>query len=1077
MVGGLYWSVDRYVLLAEGAVTATRSGTAAGCRGGVEVETTCAALLSGAESRAIFAYARTTELSSGDVTSWGWEIPDLSENWFTTSAGFQASPSIRVELDDLRVFVTTTLGLYHWRVTFSEARLYGQGSLIRTLASATVDGPLGLLTPASIPLIGIPPRVAAHASFNPAPPLWTSADGLTTFAYTVDAAVTAGGWKYLIGSDWYEPSVLVSVEAVPALGCGVSPTTPTVGGTTSAGLTASANAIYSQPATDHLIYETTSASVWAIPNLARSVERLGPEYAALVYRGALPSTKRTASAICYTGYPPSGVTTTATSETAVHSNRDEILSMVGDAVHALEDTFGDDLYAPYEIDATRSDWDLTGQYAAKTIRSQFGVEQVADTTGNTFAYLRYTASDLAWYVSTICSPHWSLILWFPDESSSLWPVFGETATPASYWFWQRQQFLSHPALPEDENLERRADVMLEPLDESGLCGYVSSMVYPQDVSWWGVSRFQRRNLVSTSGSVVPSDSSLWSADGGSLAHGAAITVTADPSESVVTVDLDLLSFTALPYGAMMLARRFGVSWSGAAVASASVSLVGWDDAETVLGTTPATYDWPASLAISKYAGTWGQEFGYLAFLTRDTGVDSSPSGISASLFSDARTSAFPRLLRARSARYLRFFFTLTSPGASATLAYPTVTPWTTAPTVVPETAQVGDLLWADGPGGRFGSLSFDTDAPHAASVRDPWRVPKVWDWLCWDNVFLRGLAPETDAATRIAALYDPNEGSTPEDVEAHTLAVPVTKNGSSSVLLVNSWAECPPSIGCPNRDRGDDLAETGTDSLLKTWSYCSRRRFLSSNSEALEQTDPLTDTPIGATSALFAVSGWHVGDHDLRLDDSEGPTYPILAGHRLALASPWHGYFAVVFDRVGSGNPFYDVGPGIEHAWGYEEAGAWYVEDGRGNVLPIPWDRLAQKMTADWVRIARERASREGRRFMIVSDAGTVDLYWATDRSGRWTLATTLGSGSYPTVCSDPDGTIYCYWIDGTDLKGKILDPRFNTLKGPFTAKTGVDAGGIDCFVSRGPLGSSRVGLVWSEGGVAKIDFSDTGEF
>ncbi|MCW5943321.1 MAG: hypothetical protein KIS66_13900 [Fimbriimonadaceae bacterium] len=1077
MNAGLYWSVERYALLAEGAVTATRSGTLAGCRGGVEVETQTAPNLAASRQRAIFAYARTTKLSSGDVTSWGWEIPDLSESWFTTSSGFTSDPSVRVELDDLKVFVTTTLGLYHWRVTFSEIRLYGQGTLLRTLGSGSVDGPWGLLTAPSVPLIGIPARVAAHASHNPQPPLWIGADGATTFDYTVDAAVTAGGWTYLQDGTWFEPEVLVSVEAIPALTCGVSPGTPSIGGTTIATMTATARAVFAQPATNHLIHEIGSSSVWACPNLVRSVERLGPEYAALVYRGALPATKRTASSICYTGYPPFGTLTTNSSETPVHANRDEILATVGGSAHALEDAFGDDLFAPYELDAVRSDWDLMGQYAAKTIRSSFGVDNVTDVTGHTFGYLRYTSDDLAWYVATICSPHWSTILWFPDESSSLWPVFGETATPGTYWFWQRQQFLTHPALPEDENVERRTDVMLEPLDESGLAGYVSSMVAPQDVSWWGVSRFKRRDLASVSGALVPTHASLWSAVGGSLSHGAAITVTANPGETLVTVDLDLLSFAVSPYGAMMLAETFAVSWSGASVAAVTASLVGWDGAETTLGTAPGTYSWPSTLAATKYAGTWAQEFGYLTFLTRDTGVDSGPSGISAALFADPRTAAFPRLLRARSARYLRFAVTLTSAGASMSLAYPTVTPRTSEPTVVPETAQVGDLLWADGPGGRFGSLKFDTDAPYAASVPDPWRVPKAWDWLCWENAFLRGLAAETDAAARIAALYDPAEGSTIEDVASDTLTVPVTKGSRSSALVINSWAECPPSIGCPNRDRDDALAETGTEAVLKTWSCCSRRRFLSSNSNALEQTDPLTATPIGATSGLFAVSGWHVWDHDLRLDNSEGPSHPIGAGDRLALASPWHGYLAIVFDRTGSSGPFYDVGPAFEHAWGYREDGTWYVEEGRGNVLPIPWDRVPQKITADWVRLARERASREGRRFLIVSDAGTVDLYRANDHGGRWTLATTLGSGSYPTVCSSDDGTIYCYWIDGTDLKGKLLDASFNVLKGPFVAKTGVDAGGIDCFVSRGSRGSSRVGLVWSEGGVAKIDFSDTGEF
>lgn len=616
-------------------------------------------------------------------------------------------------------------------------------------------------------------------------------------------------------------------------------------------------------------------------------------------------------------------------------------------------------------------------------------------------------------------------------------------------------------------------MVLEPLDESGLAGYVSSMVYAQNVSWWGVSRFQRADLLSLSGAVVPSDSSLWSAGGGSLAHGAAITVTADPLETSVTVDLDLLSFSASPYGAAMLAETFAVSWSGASVSAVSVRLVGWDGYEEVLGTATGTYSWPASPGAAKYAGSWSQEFGFLAFLGRDTGTDSKPTGISGAVFSDARTSAFPRLLRGRTARFLRFVVTLTSAGASMTLAYPTVTPATTAPTVVPETAQVGALLWADGPGGRFGSLGFDTLAPHSPSVRDPWYVPKVWDWLCWKDVFLQGRAAGTDGAA-IAALYDAREGSTPDDVAEHALAATVTKNGESSVLLINSWAECPPSIGCPNRDRGDDLAETGADSLLKTWSYCSRRRFLVSQSDALSQTDPGL-TEIGATSALFAVSGWDVYDHDLELDNDEGPTYPIRwDAETFALASPWHGYLAITSGEADGSLPFVDVARSARHAWGYFDGSEWVLEEGRGNRDPVPYERVTQKISADWVRIAWARRG-EPVRWMVLSDAGAVELYRSGDESGRWDFMATVGSGEYPTVCCSGDGTVWVFWIDGTDLKGRRYDASGNALVAEYVAKTGVDATGIDCAVSVGRNGAQSVTLVWAEGGVVKIDRSGTG--
>jgi hypothetical protein len=88
---------------------------------------------------------------------------------------------------------------------------------------------------------------------------------------------------------------------------------------------------------------------------------------------------------------------------------------------------------------------------------------------------------------------------------------------------------------------------------------------------------------------------------------------------------------------------------------------------------------------------------------------------------------------------------------------------------------------------------------------------------------------------------------------------------------------------------------------------------------------------------------------------------------------------------------------------------------------------------------------------------------------------TTLGSGEYPTLCCGPDGMVYTFWVDGSDIKGQRLSPALAAIGGVYVAKTGVDSTGIDCAWVNGPKGAGKVALVWAEGGSAKIDASDTG--
>lgn len=1076
MNAGLYWSCDRWELsvAATAAFVDTNSGNGAELCGGYaesSYQSGAAATTSGFK---ISAQSRYKRLSGGvPECEYALSIGGVVVHT-TVASGWESAPTARLELDDVRVYVRILAGVYVWEIRWSALRFYAQSSMVYSSGAALHYGPLALLTPASIPLIGIPPRVGAAASLSLQPAEDGAAiPGFGVFENSVTAAVTSGGFRWKVGSTWFAPAVTLSVEAVPSAGCSLA--APSVACTASNAGTCEAWARWQQPTANTREWDVAASSFVPIPQYSRSVARLGPDYAALVYRGGQPKAERTATIVCdvYTG----GTSTTATAE--LSPARSEFLANVGSAPHSIEDNFSDPVYGGYSFARTLYLSDTLGLTDSTSVS---GGAPVVNQPSDVLPYLLVGSgayeAQLARYVNTVCSPHWSYFLWFPPDVADgdlqpyEWPVFGERANPSLYWFWIRQQWAYHPSLPGGENTLRRQDVMLEPMQDGQLFGYVSA-VLGIDSHWWGVSRFQADRFEPPA-TLEIGTAARWSAVDASLSVGSSVAVTLGPGKSSAVVDVDLMAFGTAPWFAAAVAESFEVDWSG--FSSVSVSLVGWDGSEVSLGSTPDTYDWPGGLDSQWYAGSWARDFGFPQFAGQDTGIDTHADGRSAAWMLDPERVAAFQLLPHRNAKTLRFEVATASPGGSGTIELPVLHLVSDRPYVVPETAQTCALLWPDGPGVRFGCWQWPMAEPMVPLPADAYRSPTVWDYLCWRRAAVEGIDPLSGVDAEIANRYDAVEGQSRSLVAAGTLASIVRQDAEASAVLINSLAECPPALMCPRFDRDDELVETGTTPILKTWSYCCQRRFLVSQASEAEQADP-GGTPITADSALISVDGWHVHDHALALDNEEGPTYPIgWDGERRALASPWHGYFCATGASDVGGSPTYDVSLTQVHARlialdGVNVSGSV----GLSNSVPVAFGDVPQKISGAWVRLCWDSRGPLQRRLAVTEDAGDVALWWSGSE-GEWTMAISVGSGSYPCVCVDPfGGTIYVYWCSGGGIQGAIYDPEFNLLAGPFEAVATADEGGIDAAVSVGANGAVRVGLIYSVSGVVTMDWSETG--
>ncbi len=694
------------------------------------------------------------------------QIPALSLVQSYTNASFVGSMSCHVEVDNLRIYQSGGV----WIVKWDALRWYTETDLRYTLGPQLFTSII--LTPAAIPLFGIPVTISAVSAADVTPGIpWS----IINANMSASAAVT-GGWRVkLVGDAGYTAfPVSVSVLAIPDApsGCGASPgiLAPSAGDTYSGSCSADFSNTYSDtvlpdlicdecsngpaspPAKYHITqhdgdYKIRRGSVTLLPGLPMSVKKLNSpglmDYAALIYRGGFPQVLADATNLCCHSTDESDLDPCSTqSETTfeTHASLAGLLSVVENATSTAEAPFANTTYAPYGCFSTEQkvhkqtavnyqagacppvgegdppaaiidcnvDGDPTSDYAV--LSSNFPSVQSNGSNPYMLSYLGHF-DDLARYINYSADPHWSFVYWFPpDEDLTEWKVFGNKVNSNDYWTKLRTQYL-HDSTITSITRNTRNHLITAPLMEGDLPGFIAANILGVNSAWWGITRFHPQDVTIPASITLDSGSSgQWSFTNCAAAFGADIVLTPTGGHTDLIAEYDLGQFSAVPFMFAHLCDRFSIDWVNTNVTSINVYLVN-PEGDKVLLTNVAgsSISRPTSAADTAYAGSWGQDFS-AGSAVADTGVDLLPAGRSAATCADVELVHAFSLLAGRGAAKLRYEIVVSSSGSPMSLHYPAFVSPSGNGKVIQDTGQTAAVLYPSGPGIRFGQWNFWDDA-------------------------------------------------------------------------------------------------------------------------------------------------------------------------------------------------------------------------------------------------------------------------------------------------------------------------------------------------------------------------------
>ncbi len=1072
------------------------------------------------------------------------EIPALGiDQQVSYTGGAPASIVGRVEIDNIVLRCVHVLGepWYFWDA--SDLRFYAQGALVYT-HGATISLTSGYYTAAGIPLIGIPPTLRADALVSP-----VSADGgvaasCAESSLSIEAISTVtDGWRFKeAGSgSWSALPVNVNPKAIPSLACTVTSTAvaPTAGNTYAGSCQAKAwltdNTVAGSeitsgcqlcsngmgsgwgftPYTRTLEKGAHAAQVTLLPALTKSVKRWGDgsDYGALIKRWGFPKAESHSSNECrdYDDEDP----TSSNSYATVFGSYPMASADVQNAAHTIENPFGIASFAPYSyggyIERARNTCVVTTSFGTcppiqvgdpipdppsgcvplvedayrNTISSSFGA-YVETSLGNPDMHGAYDHLDgLVRYLNYCCHPHAHYLYYFPAntidtdgdnlvDAQAEWEI-GGIEIASEYWQDLRTQWLIGGA---------RNSLVSAPLRDGKHSYWIKSR-YGTETSWWGISRFKVRQLLPATEKTLDSDSaSLWSATNATLTHGANIVV--NPSTTTPVVKLDLGSLNVEWWYFPHLAKSIMIDWLAPNVVSVNAYLESIDGSSKVfLGNIAGTtYAKPITGTDTKYAGSWKQDFG-VGYLTDDEGADSLPSGISGATMTDMeRVMAF-QLLSGQAAAFLRFEIEVADPGVDMTLKYPKFVAPTTAPFLYNESGHQSCIVWADGPGVRWGSWRWwdyaagaELSAPVVEVPGTQWGLlghkSTVLDALRYENLFALGKSYDDGVATIIASLYDSTDGNTKAKVAYDTLAFLVKSNSKAWSVLVNTYAETPPLAMFPVRARDTDMAATGAFAQ-ESWSYAQKpRRYIAADTQ-LDVAVPGTGALI--TSTLAGVPApWKGSEHSAVFDGTE-PHYNILFGaHRVATGRPWHGYFAVPKAEwpTEANWSSYDVSKQRRHVIAVADAANLVSVGLSENTRTLGFDQVVTAITATAGCI---RFAGDGQSLILWTvESGAVLQRSSTTEGQTFSVSTSIGAGSQVTAIMTPQRIRYIYRRVGATIVCQVRDSADNILVADTTViASGVDDRSIDSEYRPLSDGSFEIVLWYIAGGVLTEAYSSTG--
>ncbi len=828
----------------------------------------------------------------GSQHTWSWVVPSLGISESDTDAGYTGAGSVGLIFHDVRLYIRTDLKL---ELRVAAVDLTKDGDVVMTLDNSGAGWAVvgDWVSPAGIPIFGVPGRLEAGAgqSLEPSDILFDTIDSEDVSGSTVLAAVSrfigapdgnthpiedplqaqtyapcaaagyvnsepytgsagvvvvataSGGWRTKIGSHWLTPPVTVPELAWGGGPCdGSMPPMPALEADDTWSGVVSSRYAYSESGSSRS-KSSTFATLTLLPHLVKTVERLEPDvYRALVVRAGFPKAESVLSHICKSQSWGSGV--------------------------GAETSF---------------------QFPRITAHA----DQVP--------YLTHQDADyqIATYINTWASPHWSFFLWVPAESGGSeyqWPVNGGPAQLDEYWGLIMQQQIKHPALPGGENRQTRVDVMLEPIYWGALTPLVEAgFIANGRTTWWGCERPIAIPLEwEPSTSPPASTGARWSVEGASADYGSS-GITLTPSEADVMLEYDLASWSAYPYLHPLAAPRILAAWSTANIDSGALYAVGADGRETLITKEPLSEPVLRPQGRNrKYAGTWAQDYG--AGFVEVLGEDLiAGRGSSAASMADPDRVLLLQLVHAYGASKIRYRFKWSGAG-DIEVDYPEFHAPEDPALVLPETSQFGPILYPDAAGFRWGNLTWwstmlgHINPPEPLALGTPHGPPTALDMMSWRRLVYEARAYDDDIAGEISALFDENDLASPEDLfdYSHFFAAPIGDHGTAVVV---PWLSCVPPQPCVLGYALDGDLQPTEDVELRVWSHIVEPKYyVEPDGMHLQQPGDPRDT--WTVDSEKEVDGWAIREHSHAVDGSElAGFFLVKSGRDWASTTPWHGSF------------------------------------------------------------------------------------------------------------------------------------------------------------------------------------------
>jgi len=991
---------------------------------------------------------------------WEAEASGFGISWSDTGSGFRGAQQLVLTVSDLKLYVTSS---DNWLLEWSGASLDYNGATVASVGAGSASGSSALLlSPASIPIIGIPMCIEGWAAASTVPAVPDpSAPGYSEISGTI-----SGGWRFDQGDGWETlPVQLPGYTLPPPIDPSWTASTTQLTATSTYGAQMSVYARDDAPLVGYHLRQKRIGRVRLVPNLPKKVNRWhSAEYAALIVRGASPTLKQWAQRR-KTPAPPDFVPF-ATIETQLNPSSGDATQMLGvvtGSAHVIEQPLGETTYAPFWLssekwlDGDTPDDRITVYYPSPNMSAAGCPAYLASHSdpANFPLNLLVTPSQpstmaeqlLARETSVLqfwSSPLWNYWYWFPSDDLTKfgWEIDGATVRPwgyvdpdlgfvQGYWLWAGDQHLTHPDLPPEQNIRTRTSLVSAPLVFGALATgsgdeMVSTMdrIVGQKTSWWGISRFDVHRGYGP-GTLAPGSGSgsRWtSPDTSCTASAGASTVVLTPTvgagAGTIQIDIELGRYSEEPYQRPCWFDKVDLGWSATNVSSVKVYAVGIDGSLVpITDDVQGEYSWPVDLQATKYAGSWKQDFSAGSVDVSDQGADEDASGISAATFLDPARAAAYRLLPGRTAFKLRYVIDVVDRALTATIDQPVFRKPAKRCQVEHETAHQQSAAFPAGPGVRFGNQSYWDYSLDSFSdppiYMDPGSKPTVLDWLCHRKHWWYGQSTSA-VASEVEGLYDATErgGAGSLKSAAYYTTVfwvtpPAARGGGTDpyAVLLNTYRAVPPLACFPERRRTADTAYDPTlDYGCEVWSLARHGRAVLTPGalpSRLEGGSPETDWLGGGST----VAGWRLDKHQHPVEGTED-LFHLRRGTGTygKEIRPWHGLF-----WVGQSAPEAEGGP-----WNcgeiYGDYARVWTED--GTVKFVRSDHGVPALGFDVSSDVQSggsspRIAQDARRryWCLYERSGDVRTRWSEDDGRTWEAESVLiASAKWPCVASSRDG-------------------------------------------------------------------------